>query len=179
MSRSYQIDGIVLKRTSAGEGDRIITFFTRERGKIVAIAKGVRKLSSKRAASLETGTRSRCYIRIGKNLGYITQAIFVDNYQTSRDSLTGMIKIQQILEIVDRLTVEEQPAPEVYDILLSTLEQIEKPGQHKKTILKNIRQIIQELGFTYDKEFTETGLKRYIEEISEKKLRTKPFLTPK
>ena len=179
MTRSFQVEGIVLKRINYGEGDRIVTRFTKESGKVTALAKGIRKISSKRAASLEIGTRTKCYIHSGKGMDIITQTVFLENFSRSRQNLVRITQLQQILEIIDLLTVEAQPAPEVYRVLIHTLQGLEKQSKQKGIILSNIRQILVILGFTFDKEFTEEGLKRYIEELGQKRLKTKQFLIPK
>ena len=44
-----KLQGFVLKRTNYGEADKILTVFTKERGKIKVLAKGVRKIKSRRA----------------------------------------------------------------------------------------------------------------------------------
>ena len=43
--RSYRVDSIVLKHLDYGEADRILTLYTRQKGKLKVIAKGVRKVS--------------------------------------------------------------------------------------------------------------------------------------
>lgn len=53
MHNQFRTQAIVLRRTNYGEADRVISFLTPERGKISAIAKGVRKQKSKLAGGLE------------------------------------------------------------------------------------------------------------------------------
>jgi len=62
----YVTKGIVLSRTNFGEADRIITFLTPTRGKVRAMAKGVRKLKSKLAAGVELFSVSDLTIMVGK-----------------------------------------------------------------------------------------------------------------
>ena len=50
--RSYRAEAIVLKHHDWGEADRILTVFTREHGKLRVIAKGVRKIRSRRVTGL-------------------------------------------------------------------------------------------------------------------------------
>ena len=52
---SYRAEAIVLRTHKLGEADRIITLLTRERGKVRAVAKGVRRTKSKFGASAVTG----------------------------------------------------------------------------------------------------------------------------
>ena len=50
---SYSDVGIVLKRLKLGEADKLVTFYTQRHGKVTAIARGLRRPTSKRAGSLE------------------------------------------------------------------------------------------------------------------------------
>ena len=54
----YKTEGIVLKSTEFKEADKIVTIYTKNYGKISAIAKGVRKIKSKFESSLEILTHS-------------------------------------------------------------------------------------------------------------------------
>jgi len=76
--RSYKTEGIVLKRINYGEADRILTIYTKRHGKIRAIAKGVRKLTSRKAGSLELFNNVVLFLVKGKNLDIITEAQTVD-----------------------------------------------------------------------------------------------------
>ena len=178
MTKTYKVEGVVLKRVNIGEGDRIITLFTRQRGKVVGIAKGVRKLTSKRSGSLEIATRGEFFFYQGKYLDILTQAQFLSGYQKARQNLIRITQLHQVLEIIDLLTVENEPAPEVYQVLISTLEALEQPQAQKKLLLRRITKILRLMGFTHDKPFTESGLKHYIEELANRKLRSKDYLSP-
>jgi len=51
--KSYKTEGIIIKRKNFGEADRILTIFTKNKGKISIVAKGVRKINSRRAPHIE------------------------------------------------------------------------------------------------------------------------------
>ena len=51
--RSFRVEAVVLRHADWGEADRLLTLYTRERGKARAIAKGVRKIRSRKAGHLE------------------------------------------------------------------------------------------------------------------------------
>lgn len=64
--QSFTTTGIILTRTNFGEADRIISFITKDKGKLTAIAKGVRKTKSKLAGGLELLSISHLTILKGK-----------------------------------------------------------------------------------------------------------------
>ena len=72
--RSYRTQAIVLGHIEYGEADRILKLFTFEQGKITAIAKGVRKIRSRKAGHLEPFTRVNLFLAKGRNMDIITQA---------------------------------------------------------------------------------------------------------
>jgi len=181
MSRSYSytIDGIVLKRINFGETDRIVTFFTRELGKLTALAKGVRKISSKRAASLEVGTSVHAMITRGKGMDIITQTVILDSFSAAKTDLKSCTKLYQILEILDLLTRENQELNDVYDVAIETLTYLKSSEIKRQYLLKQIKTITELLGFTPPEDMSELALKNYIETIADRKLKTKDFLLPK
>ena len=79
-SRTFRAQGLVLRHFEYGEADRILTIFTLEHGKIKAIAKGVRKIGSRKAGHLEPLTRSNLFFASGRDLAIVTQAETIEPY---------------------------------------------------------------------------------------------------
>jgi len=177
MSKTFRAEGIVITRTPFGEADRLVTIYTRSRGKVTAIAKGVRRPTSKKKASLEPATQANFFFARGKNLHILTQAQLINSFAHARTNLTQLTQTFQLLEIINLLTVDDQPNTDVYALLLGSLHLLETNGTIKTQLLENIRRILQALGFTYDKQFSELGLKNYIESLAQRQLKTKNFLT--
>jgi DNA repair protein RecO (recombination protein O) len=80
-SRVHQAEGIILKRRNFGETDRIITIFTRELGKISCIAKGVRKITSRRSGHVEVFHRVHISYHDGKGMYLLTEVQSLDAHQ--------------------------------------------------------------------------------------------------
>ena len=177
MPRSSTVHAIVLKRTSFGEADLIVTFYSQELGKVVALAKGVRKISSRRASSLEPAMYGKYALINGKAINTLTETQIIKNLGPSEPDLANLTRTQQVLEIIDLLTVDHEPNSTVFDLLKSSLLLIRAGTLTKTVFLENIRLVLQALGFTHDKQFSERGLKEYVEELANKKLKTKSFLT--
>lgn len=176
MSRSLTVSGIVLKSSRFGEADRLVTLFTLESGKLVALAKSVRLPRSTKKAALEPGCVGRYQIITTKSLPLLVQATLESSHPQNHTTLPQITKFFQILEITDALTVEAEPNPAVYrqvTHLLVTLPQLSKAD-----ISEAVRQILVALGFTHDKPFNDQKLKAYVEQLIERPLKTKLFLTP-
>lgn len=128
----YNVSAIVLRRLNFGETDRIVTLYSKERGKISAIAKGSRKPVSRLAGATEMLTHARFALATGKNLDVITQAEVKDSFPHIRGDLNRTAHAAYIVEIVDKLVEEHEPNPDLFDLLLSALYLMERPNDPEK-----------------------------------------------
>ena len=116
---SYRTEAIVLRTHKLGEADRIITFLTRDRGKVRAVAKGVRRTKSKFGARLEPFSRVDVLLHDGKNLDIVQQAELLSAYGNDMTLDYGLWTIgQTMLETADRLSPEENVGAESQYLLL-------------------------------------------------------------
>ena len=124
-ARSYRTQAIVLGHIEFGEADRILNLFTYERGKISAIAKGVRKIRSRKAGHLEPFTHVNLFLAQGRNLDIITQAETIQAFLGIREDLQKVGLASYIVELVDRFTYEEGPHIGIFRLLSETLARLE------------------------------------------------------
>lgn len=115
---TYRDDAIVLRTHKLGEADRIVTVLTRRFGKVRAVAKGVRKTSSRFGARLEPAMQVDLQCYEGRSLDTVTQAeaIAVHGERIAR-SYESWTAASAILEACDRLTEEKEPALQQYLLL--------------------------------------------------------------
>jgi len=175
--RSYKTEGIVLKRVNYGEADRILTVYTKHYGKIRVMAKGVRKLTSRKAGSLEVFNQAVLFLVKGKNMDLITEAQTVNLFSSWRKDLLKVGVAYYLCELVDKLTPEEQPHPAIFNYLRDSLAEIGK-GSLAEIIKTFERNILEELGFGIPEEWQKEkgSLKPYIESIIEKKINSAEIL---
>ena len=121
----YKTKGIILKRTNLGEADRILTIFTEKKGKVKAIAKGVRKTLSKLAGHLEPFCLTNFVIAEGRNLDTITDAEIVKCFIRLRSNLASTNTAYYIGEVIEGLTAENEAHPEVLHLLEQVLEHVD------------------------------------------------------
>lgn len=122
--RSLRVEGVVLRHSDWGEADRLLLVYTRERGKLRALAKGVRKLRSRKAGHLEPFTRVALMLARGRDMWIVTQAETVEAYLPLRDNLLKLGQAATVLELVDRFGYEEGEDPGLYQLLTATLRRI-------------------------------------------------------
>jgi DNA repair protein RecO (recombination protein O) len=122
---SFRLEAIVLRHVDWGEADRLITLYTRERGKICAVARGVRKIKSRKAGHLEPFTRVFLQLAKARDLPIITQAETVDAYIPLRDDLVRTATAAYIVELLDRFTYEDEGEnANIFHLLTQTLHRI-------------------------------------------------------
>ena len=126
--RLYRAEGVVLESRLMGEADLLLSLFTRDRGKVRAVARGARKPSSKLVGHLEPLTRVDLAMASGKELDYVTQAQVVDGFQSLKAGLEGVSQGLYLAELVNGFAVEGVASPALYGLLLETLESLPASG---------------------------------------------------
>ena len=122
--RVSRAEAIVLRHMDWGEADRLLWLFTRETGKIRAVAKGVRKPRSRKAGHLEPFTRVNLLLAQGRDLPIITQAEMIESHLPLHENLRTMGYAAYIVELLDRFTYEEGENVALYRLLADTLERL-------------------------------------------------------
>ncbi len=119
--RTLRVEAIVLRHLDWGEADRLIWLFTREYGKLRAVAKGVRKARSRKAGHLEPLTRVNLMLARGKEIPLITQAETLDAYLPLREDLIRMTCGLYMVELLDRFSYEEGANLPIFTLLADSL----------------------------------------------------------
>lgn len=125
---TYRDEAVVLRTHQLGEADRIITFLTRRNGKIRAVAKGIRKTSSRFGGRLEPYCQVDIQFAEGRgSLEVVTQveAMHVSRLAADYSRFTAA---EVLVETADRLVSEEgSPAVQQYRLLAGALRALEDP----------------------------------------------------
>lgn len=122
---SYRMEAIVLRHVDWGEADRILTLFTREGAKLRVVAKGARRIRSRKAGHLEPFTRVSLQLARSRAMPIVTQVETLDAFLPLRDDLLRTATASTVIELLDRFTYEngtENPA--VYTLLADTLSRV-------------------------------------------------------
>jgi len=119
--RLYRAEAIILKRSNLGEADRLLTLYTPHMGKRRVTAKGIRKLTSRKAGHLELFTHSQLLLARGRSLDIITQAETINSFPKLRTDLSRTSHVYYISELLDRFTREGIDNHPLFELLLQTL----------------------------------------------------------
>lgn len=130
--RLYREEGVVLRTYKLGEADRIVVLMTAGRGKVRAVAKGVRKTKSRFGGRLEPLVRVSLLMHEGRQLDVVTQADTLEHFAPVRAELARMADAMAIVEAVDHVAREGEGDARLYGMLVGGLRTI---SQHPSPLL--------------------------------------------
>ena len=120
--RRYTTDAIVLSRFDLGEADRVLTLITPGIGKLKAIAKGVRRPTSRLGGSLEPFAELTVALARGRTFDVVTQVSVGHAWLNLRDSLESAATAWYLAELADRSLEERHAAEPLYALLRRAYE---------------------------------------------------------
>lgn len=174
-ARLFTVDAIVIKRKNVGEGDRIITLLTKQRGKVRVLARGVRKVSSKRAPHIEIFNHIIATIHTGKSQDTLTEVSPVTSYEPVRKDLARIGAAYYLCELIDGLLPLEQPHEDVFALLLKAFSTLSTVKRDRIEVLRArfAAALLTKLGYMAEgKKFKGNDIDAYVEELLEHRLRT-------
>ncbi|MEI4769512.1 DNA repair protein RecO [Psychrobacillus sp. FJAT-51614] len=119
-----KVEGIVLRSSSYGESDKIVTIFSRELGKRAALARGAKKPTSRLASVSQPFTYAYFLVQQGRGMGTLQQGEIIDSMRSIREDIFTTAYASFIMELVDKLIDDESPKPRLFDILQQALHAI-------------------------------------------------------
>lgn len=135
MQNSFVTDAINLKSYNLSEADKIIVMYSKEKGLIRGVAKGVKKPKSKLGARMDLLVANTLMLHKGRNLDTICQAEVVNSFYKTRQDIDKICYSTYVTEVVHNFGIEEDPCSEViYDLLYKTLDSIAS-AQNKVDIM--------------------------------------------
>jgi DNA repair protein RecO (recombination protein O) len=119
---TYKTEGVVLRSIRLGEADRVLHLYTAERGRVGAVAKGVRRVRSRLGGRLEPLSRVRLVLHEGRGeLATVSQADTVHAHSGLRERRASLERAGQACEAVLRLLDSAEPNRPAYNLLCNEL----------------------------------------------------------
>jgi len=174
--RSFKTEGIVIKRKNYSEADRIVTIFSKTHGKITIKASGVRKIASRRSPHIELLNYCVFSLHQGKSMPILTEVESLQNFAILKSDLKRIGAAFHICELVDGLCAENQENLQIFNLLENTLYKLSTAPRLSHIIYDFEIEILKLLGFYKQTSKLKVNTKLLIEEILERKLKTRPIL---
>jgi DNA repair protein RecO (recombination protein O) len=144
--RAYKARAIVLRARNLGEADKIYTLFTFERGKLDAVAKGVRRQKSQLAGRLEFTNEVALTMHRGRNLDIITSAEIVRERWSAIVEPSAFATAHLIVELVDAFSEVDLAQTEVYALLRGALHALGSAPEPARLVPRFALRLLGELG---------------------------------
>lgn len=121
-------EALVLRSIDFSETSLIVTLYTKEFGKIEALAKGGRRLKGPFESALDILARIRVTFiqKRGDALDLLTEAKLVKRFRVTKSNLAGLYGGYYVAELVHSLTNTKDPSPAIFDLATKTLAQLEQ-----------------------------------------------------
>lgn len=135
---NYVTDAINLKAYNLSESDKIVVMYSKDKGLIRGVAKGVKKPKSKLGATMDLLVANKLMFAKGKNLDTICQAEALNTFRKTRQNMDKIFYSTYISEIVNNFGSEDDPSSEeVYNLLYKALDRISN-AENKKDVLISV-----------------------------------------
>jgi len=123
--RAIRVEALVLHHKDFGEADRMLTLFTRHNGKLRALAKGARKIQSRKAGHVEPLNQATLILAHGRSFWIVSQAETIRDFAGIRADLTRTAHALYVLELLERFSFEDEENEPLFGLALETLARIE------------------------------------------------------
>jgi len=124
--RSFRASAVVLRHADWGEADQLLTLYTREQGMVRALAKGARKITSRKGGHLQPFTQITIQLARGRDLLIVTQVETINAFLPLHDDLLKTGHAAYVVELLLRFSYEDEGAnPSIFRLLVETLGRIE------------------------------------------------------
>jgi DNA repair protein RecO (recombination protein O) len=128
-SQFFTTDALVIGSMRYKEADRIVTLYTRDRGKVSAVAKGVRRTKSKVGGRLEPFSLVKMSLHAGRGTLYTVVGVeTVRTFQGVRDELFRMEEGARLLGAVRHLFPGEETSAPAFNLLVRGVARLSEAG---------------------------------------------------
>ncbi len=149
---------VILGHKNFGENDKLIFLYIKELGKIKAIAKGARKMTSKFTGHLETMNFCNTSLYFGPRNIIITEIVATKNFKLIRENFEKLSTALKIAEISNKLLMESQQIDTLIDLLEETLTYLEKCKNPELVSYSYLIKMLHLVGFFPDLKSIHTNI---------------------
>ncbi len=140
MKEQFTTNVINLKSYNISEADRIVVMYSKEKGLIKGVAKGIKKPTSKLGGRMDMLVANKLLLNKGKTLDTICQAEALNTFFNLRNDMNKLFYAMYASEIVSNFGIENDPNSEdIYNLFYSFLEKLSKAETKEKSMLSLIK----------------------------------------
>lgn len=122
----HRVEAIVIRSIDYGEGNKIVTLFTKTHGKIAVMARGAKKLKSRLTAAAQLFTYGEYVFYKNGQMGTLNHGEIVESHHLLREQLHMSAYAAYLVELADRALQEQEAGAYMFEQLKASLEAIEQ-----------------------------------------------------
>ena len=170
MIKNIKTEAFVLRKRNLPNQDLIITLFSKEKGKLVILGKGIKKITSRRLPHMQVGNLINVLIHHKENRFYVNESTLISGFSKIKGSEGKLPYFFFALFLADRLLPQEQKEEGIYNELLRFFIELSEVNKFQISRLTQwMNKIMRLLGYIH-KEKSYDELRAFIEDIIEEKL---------
>ena len=180
ISHTFSVTGFILKRRNLSESDRLITVYTRNKGKIVVIAKGIRKIHSRKSPHMEIFNLVNLFLARGRTFPVVTEVSTQMIFKNIASNLTRIAYGYKMIETVDRLCPQSDVNEQVFNLLHHGLMMLNNENNESSSKICDIfiSQLLWRLGYSEQNTiYYGEKLDSIVHSILEKTLKSSKLIT--
>lgn len=179
MNPAFSDVGVIIKVIDFTEADRLVNLVTKDHGLVSLVAKGARRITSKKASHLDLLNLIKFQVVRGRTPQILVQAELIEPYLNLKNNLRMARTSFYLAEILGSLLAPGQEDTELFLSLknyLSRLNQIESTSQSRQLSTQFQLYLLRHLGFPKPKSGTPESIINHFEEITGKKINSRHIL---
>ena len=140
MREQFTTNVINLKPYNISEADKIIVMYSKEKGLIKGVAKGIKKTTSKLGGRMDMLVANKLMLNKGKTLDTICQAEALNTFFNLRNDMNKLFYAMYCSEIVSNFGIENDPnSEEIYNLFYSFLEKLSNAKTKEQAMLSVLK----------------------------------------
>ena len=146
--RKFTTEAIILSRKNYSEADRILTVYSKHYGKLGLLAKGVRKVKSRKRGHLEIFSHIKFSAVRGKDMDFLSEAELLNPLHNIRNDLKKVTVAYFFMEAIRKLTQNEEKNEELFTLLLGYLGTLSSSEKFLKELrMRFVTELLVLLGY--------------------------------
>ena len=135
-------EGIILKKAGLNEVDRLLTVYTKELGKVLVSAKGVRRLESKLRYSIEPISYVKLILVEGKNFLILKDTVLKNQFLKIKKDLEKTKIAKEIADLIDEAIAGEEKDENIWKLILNIFKDLNTGKIDLKEFQKNLIELL-------------------------------------
>jgi DNA repair protein RecO len=169
MANILKTEAVVLKKRLLLNQDLLVVLFSESQGKIVVIAKGARKITSKRLPHLETANLINVILNKRKERLYLQESRLISGFSQLKADEKKVTDLYQFFYVIEKLLPENQKEEQVYHLVKLFLIEMSKSKETQGLLTDYFNQLLKILGYI-KKNYPQEQLQEIISDLIDEKI---------